>query len=113
MRTVFHCSSGRVDDWRHALANVESLLDDDTVGLDGVTLLLNGDAVYLATESSPGASRLSDLLDREVRVRVCRNSLDSRPAAADQLVSGVETVPSGVGELTKRQAAGDAYLKVP
>lgn len=113
MNTVFHLSSGRVHDWVHALANVENLLADDTVDLATVELLVNGDAVYLLTSGSVAADRVGALIDRDVRVCACRNSLDARSFAADNLLPGVDLVPSGVGELTKRQAEGYAYIKTP
>lgn len=113
MNTVFHLSSGRVHDWSHALANVENLLADDSVDLSGVELLVNGDAVYLLTSGSVAADRVGALIDRDVRVCACRNSLDARSFVADNLLSGVDLVPSGVGELTRRQAEGYAYIKTP
>lgn len=113
MQTVLHCSSGRRSDWRHALGNVENLLADETLDLTDVELLCNGDAVSLATADAALADRVDDLLARDVRVCVCRNSLDTRPSVENRLIAGVERVPSGVGELTKRQTEGYAYIRVP
>ncbi|KAB1188213.1 MULTISPECIES: DsrE family protein [Haloferax] len=113
MNAVFHVTSGTVDEVRHAISNVENLLADDTVDTESVTLLANGDAVYFLLDSSPLAPRVESLVADGVRCRVCSNSLDGRDLDVDAFVDGVEAVPSGVGELVKRQSAGDAYLKVP
>ena len=113
MKTVFHLSSGTVDDWFHALANVENLLADDTVDLDDVELVVNGDAVYRLAAGSVATDRVDDLLDRGVRVCACRNSLDARAFVDDRLLPGVAVVPSGVGELAKRQSEGYAYISTP
>ncbi|WP_049915789.1 DsrE family protein [Haloferax mucosum] len=113
MNVVFHVSSADLGDWRHALRNVRNLLDDDTVEVDSVTLLANGDAALLFLEGSPVTDRFEPLIADGIRCRACQNSLDGRGFDTDQLADGVEAVPSGVGELVTRQAAGDAYLKVP
>jgi hypothetical protein len=111
MRAVFHPSSRAVHDWTRALVTVENLLADDTVDLADVELLVNGDAVFLLAADSVAAGRVGDHLDRGVRVCACRNSLDTRAFAAENLLDGVELVPSGVGEPTRRQAEGYAYIK--
>ncbi|RDZ47525.1 hypothetical protein C5B86_00230 [Haloferax sp. Atlit-19N] len=113
MNVVFHVSSADLGDWRHAIRNVRNLLDDETVETDEVTLLANGDAALLFLADSPVRDRLDPLFEAGVRCCACRNSLDGRGFDADRLADGVEVVPSGVGELVARQAAGDAYLKVP
>jgi intracellular sulfur oxidation DsrE/DsrF family protein len=113
MNVVFHVSSGSVFDVRHATNNVRNLIDDESVETDSITVLANGDAVYSFLETSPIEDRVGSLVDDGVRCRVCRNALRARGVDEDALVDGVEVVPSGVGELVRRQAAGDAYLKVP
>jgi hypothetical protein len=112
MNAVFHLSSGDVSDWRHALANVRNLLDDDTAETDDVVLLANGDAVHLFVEGSP-LSRAVRSLDGDVRCLGCRNSLSGRDIPHSKLLSNVDAVPAGVGELTRLQHDGYAYLKVP
>ena len=113
MNVVFHVSSGTLSAVRHATNNVRNLLRDETADAEVVTLLANGDAAYFFTADSPLADAVESLVESGVRCRVCRNSITARDIDADELVDGIELVPSGVGELVKRQAAGDAYLKVP
>ncbi|MDS0294842.1 DsrE family protein [Halogeometricum luteum] len=112
MKTVFHLTSGDVSDWRHALGNVSNLLDDGTVEVEEVALLINGDAIHLFTEGSPLAEEVRALGD-DVRCLGCRNSLTGRDIPESRLLANVESVPSGVGELTRLQSEGYAYLKVP
>jgi hypothetical protein len=112
MDVVFHCSSADVRDWAHAPANVRNLLDDDSVDVGRVELLANGDAVRLLTPETLGNDRLAALRADGVRLVACGNSLDSR-GLEDAPLEGVERVPSGVGELVRRQGAGDASLEVP
>ncbi|WP_224268806.1 DsrE family protein [Haloprofundus salinisoli] len=113
MRTVFHLSSGDENDHAHALANVENLLDDESVDTDHVALVVNGDAIYLLTESSAAPDRIATLADCGVDFCACGNAMETRDISTEDLLAGVERVSSGVGELTRRQADGYAYLKVP
>lgn len=112
MDAVCHLSSGDVDDWEHALANVENLLDDDTIETGDVALLVNGDAIRLFTERSP-FTRAVRALGTEVRRLGCRNAVEARGIPTAELLASVELVPSGVGELTRLQHEGYAYMKVP
>lgn len=112
MDAVFHLSSGDVDDWRRALANVNNLLADDTVETDDVVLLANGDAVHLFVEGSPLSEDVRACAP-EVRCLGCSNSLSGRDIPDSKLLSNVDPVSSGVGELTRLQHDGYAYLRVP
>lgn len=112
MKTVFHLTSGDVGDWKHALGNVNNLLDDETVETEEVALLVNGDAIHLFAEGSPLAEDVRALGD-DVRCLGCRNSLTGRDIPESKLLANVDSVPSGVGELTRLQSDGYAYLKVP
>ncbi|MFC7137472.1 DsrE family protein [Halobaculum litoreum] len=124
MRTALHCSAGDVDDRRHALANAANLLGDDTVALDALVVVFNGDGVGAVRADSPVADDVRGLLARTpeetaapdaptVEVCACGNSLAGRDIPADELVYGVDVVSSGMGELTRRQADGYAYIRVP
>ncbi|ELZ82972.1 hypothetical protein C453_13221 [Haloferax elongans ATCC BAA-1513] len=113
MNVIFHVSSGDVHDWKHALSNAQNLLADETVETETVTFVANGDAVHLLVEGTPVRDRVEGLLEDGVRCCVCRNSLQNRDIDSASVVDDVVVVPSGVGELATRQAAGDAYLKVP
>lgn len=113
MNVAFHLSSGDVADWEHALANVQNLIDDSTADADRLELVADGDAVRLFVLGSPLADRVRTLLDADVVVSVCRNSLSNRVIPDEELLDGVDPVPSGMGQLATRQAEGDGYLKIP
>ena len=114
MSTVFHFSSGPGEQ-NHAVANVSNLLADDSVDVEDVVLVANGRGIELLTTDDsrhPGAVR--DLVGKGVAFRACENSMAALDVEPDDLVEGVETVPSGVGELTKLQARdGYAYIETP
>lgn len=109
MRTVFHHSDP--DEHDHVLANVENLLADDSLEVAGLAVVANADGVHLLRTGGEYAERVRDLLDEDVDFVACENSLDSRDVDPADLVEGVETARSGVGELTRRQGRGYAYVK--
>lgn len=108
MRTVFHHSDP--DQHEHVLANVDNLLDDDSLETKSVAVVANAGGVHLLRADGDYAERVRDLLD-DVEFVACRNSLETRDIDASELVEGVETAQSGVGELTRLQGRGYAYIK--
>lgn len=114
MSTVFHFATDDERSQKHALANVANLLDDESTPTETVALVANGGGIeLLARDASASPDRVVALADRGVTFLACENSMAAAGLTADDLVSGVETVPAGVGELTKRQADGYAYIRVP
>ncbi|MFC5971961.1 DsrE family protein [Halomarina salina] len=112
MDVVFHSSSGDSADHSHVLANVRNLLDDDTVALDELAVVLNGEAVRAVVAGSFVADDVATLAD-DVRFIACSNSLATRDIDPGTLVEGVERGSSGVGTVAKLQGAGYHYVKVP
>lgn len=111
MKAVFHLTS---DDHRvhtRIVNNVENLLDDETVDLDAVALVANGGGLGLLTGASGQRSEIEELRDRGVAFKQCGNTLDGADADEGDLLDGVELVSSGVGELTRLQSEGYAYLR--
>lgn len=106
--TVFHVPEGDPAYGRRAFRNVENLLADETIDSD-ITVVCNGGGVDQLFASASAAERVRELVDAGVRVCACRNSLDDPDTSL--LVEGVEIVPTAMGELTRRQAAGDAYVR--
>ena len=109
MQTVFH--HARREQAEAILANAANLLGDDSVDVEDAALVANADAVYTLTGNSGQSDRVRELLDDGVRFVACANSMASRDIDASELLAGVETAPAGVGELTRLQDAGYAYVK--
>jgi len=116
MQTVFHVSSPDADVRRHALVNVNNLLEDDTVtsAADDVAIVANGAAVRMFVDGVAEHEPLvASLLAREVDCFACSASLERVDATAEGLLSGVEPVESGVGALASLQDDGYGYVKAP
>ncbi|WP_435364836.1 DsrE family protein [Haloarchaeobius sp. DYHT-AS-18] len=114
MSTVFHFSKPP-EEQRHAVANVANLLADDSTPVDQTVLVANGQGIYLLTESESNyPEKVRTLAEQGVSFRACQNSMAALDVGESDLLDVVETVPAGVGELTKLQARdGFAYIETP
>lgn len=113
MSTVFHFSSADESSQKHATANVKNLIETD-LNVENVVLVANGRGIYMLTnEQSTVVSAVASLIDDGASFRVCENSMSALGVEESDLVDGVETVPAGVGELTKLQSNGYAYIETP
>jgi intracellular sulfur oxidation DsrE/DsrF family protein len=109
MKTVFHVSSPDSGDQQHAMINAANLLADESVYSSGdeVVILANGAAVRMFVEETADHSDMVEsLLDDGVSLRACGNALASMNATDDDLLAGVERVPSGSGELARLEDEG-------
>ncbi|GAA0206360.1 DsrE family protein [Halobaculum roseum] len=121
MRTVFHVST--VDQLSYVDAKVRNLLGDDTVSVTSVAVVVDSPAVIDAAAEDEGRERVEAVLaagesedgaageDADTAFRVCSNALRGATATLDDLPAGVESASSGVGELTRLQGDGWAYIR--
>lgn len=110
MKAVFHHSNDESGLHDRVVGNVANLLDDETVELDDVAVVANSGGLELLLEDSPQSDRVNALQRRGVRFKQCRNTIEGADVAPTDLIDGVELVSSGVGELTRLQADGYAYI---
>jgi len=109
VRTVFHVST--VETFAYADAKVRNLLDDDAVDVDAVAVVLDAPGPIEAAAGSY-RSTATALLDAGARLAVCSNALRGAVSSVADLPDGTEAVSSGVGELTRLQADGWAYVRL-
>lgn len=110
MRTVFHVSSPGA--LAIASPKVRNLLADESVELDRVSVVIDDrETIETLGEHRDVAAALGSLPDL-VGVRVCNNALSGTGVDAEALPEFAETVESGVGELTRLQSRGFAYIRL-
>ena len=110
-RTVFHVPEGDAGYGEGAFGNAANLLADDTIEVE-VAVVANGDGVAHLRSDAPTADRVRELLEAGVDVCACGNTIRKRDGLEESdLVDGVAVVSSGMGELTRRQADGYAYVR--
>lgn len=108
MRTVFHVSTA--EQLSSVDAKVKNLLADETVDVGHVAVVLDSPGAIDAA-----ATRLRDnvgtILAAGGDFEICSNAARGA-SSVDELPAGVETVASGVGELTRLQHDGYAYIRL-
>lgn len=107
MNAVFHASTEKPG----VLRNVGNLLDDETLELEAVALVAHGGGLDLVVKTGDHAEQVGELLERGVDVAACANTMRNNGLDETDLVDGVRGVSSGVGELTRLQHRGFAYLR--
>ena len=109
-QTVFHLVSGDSDDQELTLTLTENLTKDDTIDMDDVALLAQAEGIDPVTADGEMSDHVESLIEEGVSVKACANTLDMFDLSEADLVDGVEVVSSGVGELTRLQHDGYAYI---
>ncbi|GAB7094152.1 DsrE family protein [Halolamina litorea] len=109
MHTVFHVSG--VDAYRTAEAKVRNLLDDETVDIEAVAVVVDRPTVIDAAAMDCRATT-DVLVEMGATVKLCSNAARGAEAGESDFGEGVEFVSSGVGELTRLQDAGWAYIRL-
>lgn len=108
--TVFHLPESDPAYAERTLRNARNLLADETVTGD-VALVCNGGGVDHVLPDTRVSEAVTAAIDAGVTVLACRNSLDGHASDAADLLDGVAVVPTAMGELARRQAAGAAYVR--
>ncbi|MEG3224818.1 MAG: hypothetical protein BME94_04620 [Methanobacteriales archaeon Met13] len=109
-KVIFHLDEA--EDYRINLTlnNINNVLADlEEVEVE-LVVYAQGIRLYFP-EDNPYLERVADLKNSGVKLAVCNNTLQGMMLKTDDLVDGVETVSSGVGELVRKQAEGWIYIR--
>ncbi|ELZ15932.1 hypothetical protein C478_04319 [Natrinema thermotolerans DSM 11552] len=108
---MFHLIADESAQRATALTIAQNLTEDDSVDVDDIAIVAQADGIEPLTAGGDGSGMVESLLETGVAVKACGNTLDLKDLAESDLVEGVETVPSGGGELTRLQNEGYAYIR--
>ena len=111
MQTVFHLIADDPEQQQTALTIANNLTEDDSVEIDDIAIVAQAEGIEPLTAGGDGSDAVEELLETGVAVKACGNTLELKDLAESDLVDGVETVPSGGGELTRLQDEGYAYIR--
>ncbi len=111
-QVIFHLDEEAEEKVQFVLNNIINLLNDLGDETVEVALLANGPAVKaFRTDEGRYSKSVLELLEREVRIVLCNNALKLFDLEATNLLAEATIVPSGVGELVRKQAEGWAYIR--
>lgn len=110
MQTVFHVSSP--DALAIAPAKITNLLADETLSLEDVRVVIDDSATVTELGETTATVAALESLPAGVGIGVCRNALSGAALDAEALPAFVDTLSSGVGELTRLQSNGYSYIRL-
>lgn len=104
MKVIFHLN--QIDRLNHCVANIRNL---NVKPVETIELLINGDAIKILIADDQ--SLIKQLLDQQIDVVACQNSLNAHQIDSDRLLDDIRIVSTGVYELIEKQHEGYAYIK--
>jgi len=110
-RVLVHLDDGERPRHEAALRTIANLLDDLGAENIQVEVVAHGPGLDLLTGETGLAVPVIQLVARGVALVACRNTLRARQLSPDHLLPHVALVPSGIGELVRRQAEGWLYIR--
>ena len=109
MQTVYHVSD--VAAYRAAEAKVRNLLEDETLDVEHVAVVVDRPTVIDAVALDLGETTAA-LVELGATIKLCSNAATGADAVEADFGEGVEFVSSGVGELTRLQDDGWTYIRL-
>jgi len=106
---VFHLDE--IDKTGMTLKNMTNLLHDESIEVARLALVVNGEAISVLIRNSKFINEITLLLQQKAEIYACRNAMKSNEITENDLISGVVSVPSGVGQLALLQTAHFAYIR--
>lgn len=109
-RVVFHVDENKKISL--ALKNIENLIAD--LGEDAleIELVANSEAISMMLKNSSGyIKQIRNLADRKVHFAICSNAMRQMNIVKEDLLEIADVVPSGIGELVKKQSEGWIYIR--
>jgi len=95
-----------------AISNIINLIKDlGEENLD-IELLMNGTGVKIMLKEREYVKKVDYLSNKGVVFCVCSNSLKALDMKENDVIEGTKIVPSGVGELVKKQNKDWNYIKI-
>ncbi|HKJ08446.1 MAG TPA: hypothetical protein VKA76_05115 [Gammaproteobacteria bacterium] len=108
---IFQIDAGGNKAIKKTLNNIENLLHDKRVeGKIKVELIANSAGFDVYVKNNGFEKRLRHLQKEGVILAQCSNTLREKHIKRSDLYSFIHVVPSGVGEITLREAQGWAYI---
>lgn len=94
-----------------ALGNAYNLQKELGAQCVNIEIVNFSSAVTQLTPMSPRGTQIKDALKAGIKIVACQNSMNKFKLTIDDLFPGITSVPSGVGELVRRQKEGWIYLQ--
>lgn len=107
---IFHLHDGERS--KIAISNIINLMKDIGEENIDIELLMNGTGLKMMLKEAEYVNKVDYLSKKGVVFCVCSNSLKALDMQENDIIEGTKIVPSGVGELVKKQNEGWNYIKI-
>jgi intracellular sulfur oxidation DsrE/DsrF family protein len=111
LKAVIHINFGDRERQGHGLKNVQNILNavGDTAAIE---VVCHGEGISLVVKGGGAhAEQVGELLKQRVRFVACENTMKTKSISREDLLPGVDTVPSGAVEIIRKQQEGYGYFK--
>lgn len=108
-KVVIQLSNDSFDIQKSMLAQVHNLLK--TLPSVQIEVIVHSHGINFVFQNSHWQQKLQSLIDKGVRLLVCRNTLEDLRMKREDLLPFVEVIPSAVAHLVIQQQNGWSYLK--
>ncbi len=108
---LFAITSGDEKDWALTIGNIANLKKGLAPDVVEVEVVAYGPAVTMLKNDSSVAAEIKQMIQDRVHVVACENSMKRMGLTKANLTLGVDTVPSGIVEVVRREEAGWTYVK--
>jgi intracellular sulfur oxidation DsrE/DsrF family protein len=111
LKAVIHVNFADTERQKHGLKNISNILKEAKAPSD-IEVVCHGAGIsLLVKEKSSHGDEVSRLMKAKVRFAACENTMKEKGISKEQLLPGVETVPSGAFEVIKKQQEGFGYFR--
>ncbi len=110
-RVAFQVSDNDPKKWLLTLNNARNAQEDLGAANITIEIVAYGPGIDMLLAGSEVLVRVQESLQAKIAVLACQNSMRGRSLTPQDMIPGTGYVPSGVGELIKRQAEGYAYIR--
>jgi intracellular sulfur oxidation DsrE/DsrF family protein len=111
IKAVIHINYEGAKRQAHALGNVQNAREAAGEPTEFEVVCHSSGISLLFRDGNKNAGLVSELIREGVRFAACENTMESKSITVNDLISGVETVPSGALEVIAKQQEGYAYFK--
>jgi intracellular sulfur oxidation DsrE/DsrF family protein len=110
-RIVFQVSDADPGKWNLALANARNVQAEFGKGNVDVEIVAYGPGIGMLKAGSPVKDQIDAAMGSGVVMAACENTMRNMSLTPQDMLPQVGYVPSGVGELLKKQQQGWAYVR--
>lgn len=110
-RLLLQVSDADPGKWNLALNNAGNVQSEFGASNVEIEVVVFGPGIGMLKAGSPVAARVATALQQGVKIVACENTMHGQHLTPADMLPAIGYVPSGVGELLKKQQQGWAYVR--